>query len=51
VDDCEELVEGSTLFLPIAVDGALLSAGDGHAAQGDGEVGQMAIDARSSACA
>ena len=42
--DCKELVEGSTLFLPVAVEGALLSAGDGHAAQGDGEVGQMAIE-------
>jgi acetamidase/formamidase len=42
--DCKELVEGSTLLLPIAVEGALLSAGDGHAAQGDGEVGQMAIE-------
>jgi acetamidase/formamidase len=42
--DCKELVEGSTLLLPIAVDGALFSAGDGHAAQGDGEVGQMAIE-------
>jgi acetamidase/formamidase len=42
--DCKELVEGSTLLLPIAVEGALFSAGDGHAAQGDGEVGQMAIE-------
>ena len=33
------------LFLPIPVDGALLSAGDGHAAQGDGEVSQLAIEA------
>jgi acetamidase/formamidase len=39
--DCEELVPGSSLFLPIA---ALLSTGDGHAAQGDGEVGQTAIE-------
>jgi acetamidase/formamidase len=30
--------------LPIAVDGALFSAGDGHAAQGDGEVNQTAIE-------
>ena len=35
--DCKELVPGTTLFLPIAVDDGLLSAGDGHAAQGDGE--------------
>lgn len=43
--DCKELVAGTTLLLPIAVDGALLSAGDGHAAQGDGEVSQLAIEA------
>ena len=42
--DCKELVAGTTLFLPISVDGALLSAGDGHAAQGDGEVSQLAIE-------
>ena len=42
--DCKELVAGSTLFLPIAVEGALFSTGDGHAAQGDGEVGQTAIE-------
>jgi acetamidase/formamidase len=42
--DCKELVAGTTLFLPIPVEGALLSAGDGHAAQGDGEVSQLAIE-------
>ena len=42
--DCKELVAGSTLFLPMPVDGALLSAGDGHAAQGDGEVSGTAIE-------
>jgi acetamidase/formamidase len=42
--DCKELVAGSTLFLPIPVDGALFSAGDGHAAQGDGEVAGWAIE-------
>ena len=42
--DCKELVAGTTLFLPIAVDGALFSAGDGHAAQGDGEVSGTAIE-------
>jgi acetamidase/formamidase len=36
--DNKELVAGSTLFLPIHTDGALFSVGDGHAAQGDGEV-------------
>jgi acetamidase/formamidase len=43
--DCKELVAGTTLFLPIPVDDALVSAGDGHAAQGDGEVSQLAIEA------
>jgi len=36
--DCKELIAGSTLYLPIPVEGALFSVGDGHAAQGDGEV-------------
>jgi acetamidase/formamidase len=42
--DCKELVAGTTLLLPIPVDGALFSAGDGHARQGDGEVSQTAIE-------
>jgi acetamidase/formamidase len=42
--DCKELVVGTTLFLPIPVDGALFSAGDGHALQGDGEVSSTAIE-------
>src|SRR5680860_1865116 len=42
--DCKELVTGTTLYLPIAVDGGLFSAGDGHAAQGDGEVSTTAIE-------
>jgi acetamidase/formamidase len=42
--DCRLLVAGSTLFLPIENDGALLSAGDGHATQGDGEVSGTAIE-------
>jgi acetamidase/formamidase len=43
--DCSELVEGTTLYLPVPVDGALVSAGDGHARQGDGEVSGLAIEA------
>jgi len=43
--DCSELGEGATLYLPVPVYGALFSAGDGHARQGDGEVGQLAIEA------
>ena len=35
--DCKELVAGTKLFLPIPVDGALFSAGDGHGRQGGGE--------------
>jgi acetamidase/formamidase len=42
--DCKELVAGTTLSLPIPVNGALFSAGDGHAAQGDGEVSGTAIE-------
>jgi acetamidase/formamidase len=47
--DCKELVAGATLYLPIPVDGALFSAGDGHAAQGDGEVSGTAIECPASA--
>jgi len=42
--DCRELTVGSTLYLPVGVEGALLSAGDAHAAQGDGEVSGTAIE-------
>jgi len=47
--DCSELVAGTTLYLPIPVDGALFSAGDGHARQGDGEVSGTAIECPSEA--
>jgi acetamidase/formamidase len=42
--DCADLVAGTTLFLPVPVEGALFSAGDGHARQGDGEVSGTAIE-------
>jgi acetamidase/formamidase len=42
--DCKELTAGSTLYLPVNVDGALLYLGDGHAAQGDGESCGTAIE-------
>ena len=42
--DNKELVAGSTLYIPVFVDGALFEVGDGHAAQGDGEVDQTAIE-------
>ncbi len=42
--DCKELVAGATLYLPIAVPDAYFSLGDGHAAQGDGEISSTAIE-------
>ncbi len=42
--DNKELIAGSTLYIPIAVPGALLSMGDGHAMQGDGEVTLTALE-------
>jgi acetamidase/formamidase len=42
--DNKELVVGSTLYIPVFVPGALFFIGDGHAAQGDGEVDQTAIE-------
>jgi acetamidase/formamidase len=47
--DCKELVAGTTLYLPIPIDGAHFSAGDGHGAQGDGEVSGTAIECPSRA--
>ena len=42
--DNKELVAGTTLYIPVHVPGALFEVGDGHAAQGDGEVDQTAIE-------
>jgi len=42
--DNKELVAGSTLFIPVFASGALFEIGDGHGAQGDGEVDQTAIE-------
>jgi acetamidase/formamidase len=42
--DCKALTAGSTLYLPVNVPEAYLFVGDGHAAQGDGEVGGTAIE-------
>ncbi|MBH8560972.1 acetamidase/formamidase family protein [Nostoc sp. CENA67] len=42
--DNRELQTGSRVFLPIFVPGALFSIGDGHSAQGDGEVNVTAIE-------
>lgn len=42
--DNKELVAGTTLYMPVHVEGALFSVGDGHAAQGDGEVCVTAME-------
>ncbi len=42
--DNKELVAGTTLFIPVAAKGALFQAGDGHAAQGNGEVDITALE-------
>ena len=42
--DNKALVAGTTLFIPVHAPGALFEVGDGHAAQGDGEVDQTAIE-------
>jgi acetamidase/formamidase len=42
--DNRELVAGTTLYIPVFARGALFEIGDGHVAQGDGEVDQTAIE-------
>jgi len=42
--DIKQLTAGTTLYLPVWVDGALFSVGDAHAAQGDGEVCVTAVE-------
>ena len=42
--DNRELVAGTTLYIPVFARGALFEVGDGHVAQGDGEVDQTAIE-------
>jgi acetamidase/formamidase len=42
--DTRHLTAGITLYLPVGVEGALLSLGDTHAAQGDGEVCGTAVE-------
>jgi formamidase len=42
--DVKQLTRGSKLFVPVAVEGALYSVGDGHYAQGDGESCGTAIE-------
>jgi acetamidase/formamidase len=42
--DNHDLQPGTSLFLPVHVSGALISIGDGHAVQGNGEVGLSAVE-------
>ena len=42
--DVKQLTRGSRLYIPVAVEGGLFSVGDGHFAQGDGEVCITAIE-------
>jgi acetamidase/formamidase len=42
--DNKALVAGSTVYVPVLVQGGLLSIGDAHAAQGDGEVSGTAVE-------
>ncbi|MEZ3165163.1 acetamidase/formamidase family protein [Halorubrum sp. RMP-47] len=42
--DTKHLTAGTTLYLPVEAEGAMLSIGDGHAAQGDGEICGGAIE-------
>jgi amidase len=42
--DTRLIAEGATLYLPVAVEGALLAAGDLHAAMGDGEVAVTGVE-------
>lgn len=42
--DFNEIIEGATIYLPVKVPGALLYVGDGHAAQGDGELTGNALE-------
>jgi len=42
--DFNEIVEGSTVYLPVITPGAMLYVGDGHAAQGDGELTGNALE-------
>ncbi len=42
--DIRHLIKGSTLYLPVSVPGGLFTTGDGHGAQGNGEVSGVAIE-------
>lgn len=42
--DCTKIEEGATLYLPVSVEGALLSVGDLHAIMGEGEVANCGVE-------
>jgi amidase len=42
--DFNEVIEGATVYLPVRTPGAMLYVGDGHAAQGDGELNGNALE-------
>ena len=42
--DFNEIIEGATVYLPVSVPGAMFYLGDGHAAQGDGELNGNALE-------
>lgn len=42
--DCNDITKGSTVYLPIFVDGGLLVIGDLHALMGDGEIGECGLE-------
>lgn len=47
--DCREVRPGATLLLPVEAEGGLLSVGDAHATQGDGEVCGTAVETSATA--
>ena len=49
--DIRQLIKGSTVYLPVQVSGALVSLGDVHAAQGDGEVCGAGIECQATVTA
>lgn len=42
--DCNDICKGSSLYLPVSVEGGLLAMGDLHALMGDGEIGECGLE-------